>query len=185
MKTPKQTKKTKNTKAIGEVIGHINRQKTRLKSGIFTAVFTVAVESQAAVGNFHIECLFNGLLYFLNPGITKLKHIPTFNADKMIVLLEFVRLFILGRLVAKLMLGNKAAVLQEFNCVVKRGAAHTVPVIFHPDVKRFNIKMTFRSINLTEDGKSFRGFTVSMLTQVFYKNPFNRFKILSVNFFCF
>jgi hypothetical protein len=30
MKTPKQTKKTKNTKAIGEVIGHINRQKPGL-----------------------------------------------------------------------------------------------------------------------------------------------------------
>jgi len=83
----------------------------------------------------------NGVLYFLYPGITKLNHLPTFLADQVIMLSALICLFKLGDVFTKLMFDHQIAFLEQFNGIVKCGAADPVILIFHGNVQSFYIEM--------------------------------------------
>ena len=84
-------------------------------------------------------CSFDDLIY---PGITKFDHISGLHIYKVIMLHTVVCFFKLRNISAELMLNNQAAIQQELNGVVKRGAANTVILVLHKDIERFDIKMT-------------------------------------------
>lgn len=112
------------------------------------------------------ECRFN----ILNPGIAKFDHFSGIGKYNVIVLFEFVRLFELGDIAAKLVLSDQVTSKQQIHRVVKRGPADAVILIFHFDVERFNIKMPIKIVNLTEYGKAFRSFPMAVFFEVSRKN---------------
>ena len=66
----------------------------------------------------YIKQLFNMCLYFIYPGIKKFVGFTRIFEDKMIMLFIEGRFFELGVVGAKLVLGRKPAIQQEFNGVI-------------------------------------------------------------------
>lgn len=118
----------------------------------------------------------------MNPGITKFENLPGIKVNKVVVLLKFERFFELCTIVPELMLGNKVAVEQQIDGIVKRSAAHAVFVVFHLDIERFYIKMPVGIINLLENCKTFRRFPMPQLFKIFCEYLFNCIKIYAFIF---
>src|SRR5690554_2400911 len=93
-----------------------------------------------------VQHFTHGILYILDPWITKLFYLMAFRTDQVIVLLIAVGLFILCQVLPKLMFGDQIAFYQQIQCIVNRGPAYPVIFIFHTDIEGFYIKMASPSI---------------------------------------
>lgn len=136
----------------------------------------ITVKSQGMMRNFDIQCFFNKFPYLFDPWISKLHYFAGFSVNKMIMFLEFVRPLKLGAIITKLMLGNQAAIQQQFDRIIQCSAADPVFVILHPDVKGLNIKVTVSIIYFLKDGKSFRRLPMAPLFEVIREDFLDRFK---------
>lgn len=94
------------------------------------------------------EEIFNVVPDRFNMGIIEFQDISRIIIDEVVVLLNQRGFLKLGVIRPKLVLGNEPAIKQQFNGVVECCPADPVFMIFHPDVKRFDIKMSIRSENL-------------------------------------
>lgn len=119
------------------------------------------------MGDLHTEFFLNGLLDLQQPRIAILHDFPGVEVDEMVVLAELVRTFVLGTVMAKLVLDHQIAVQQQLNGVVQGGATNTVLPVFHPVVEVFNIEMPLGAVNLLQDGKALRSLSKIMVMEVF------------------
>jgi len=105
----------------------------------------------------------------LNPGVVELEHFTCFIENEVIVLGYHVCLLKLGVIRSKLMLGNQAAIQKQFYRVIERSSADPVFMVLHPNVQCLDVKMTFSSKDLFQNGEALRGFPVTMLFEVICK----------------
>ena len=73
-----------------------------------------------------IQQVPHGGFYLLDPGIAKFNHFATIQADEVVVLLEAVGFLILGKVLAKLVLGDEVTTDQEFKSIVNGSPADPV-----------------------------------------------------------
>lgn len=131
-------------------------------------------------GDGNSQQFFNRCLDFLETGIAKLKYRPIFKVDKVVVLLEFEGTLKLRTVVPELMFGYQVTVLQQFNGIVQSGTAYPVLVIFHLEIKGFDIEMPFSGVNFFQYGETFRCLPVPVTFKIFGKYFFYRIKIKAV-----
>ena len=80
-------------------------------------------------------------LNLLYARIAKLHDFTTVDTDDVVVLFIAVRLFELGHILPKLVLGYQVARYEQFEGIINGGPANAVFFIFHVDIQRFHIKM--------------------------------------------
>lgn len=122
-----------------------------------------------------VEQFFYGGFDLFDPRIAEFDNIAGIGADHVIVLAITVGFFELGDIVPELVFPDEARGQEKLHRVVKRCATHTVVFILHLDVERLNIKMTFLRINLGQDRKALRCFSVPVFFQKIAENIFNGF----------
>lgn len=110
--------------------------------------------------------LFNRFFDVLDAGITEFEHFSGVGADHVIVLFFGIRFFKLRLVFTELVFFNQITGKQEFDGVVQGGATHTVLLVFHFYIERFNVKMPIVFVDFIEYGKSLRSFPVTMLLKV-------------------
>lgn len=128
------------------------------------------------MGHFDFKGIFYKLPYFFYPGISKLHNLSCFSINEMVMFFEFVRSFELSAIVAELMLGYQTAIQKQFNGIVQGSAADPVFVVLHTDIKRFNVEMAIRIIDLFENGKPLGSLSVPALFQVVSEDFLNCFE---------
>jgi len=99
-------------------------------------------------------------------------------ANNVIVIFVAVGTFVFRNISAELMFYHQAAIKQQFNSVVERGAADAKIHINHGLVQGIHIEMAFRTVNMVEYGKSFRCFTMLMIREILHKLVFYLFSQL-------
>ena len=95
---------------------------------------------------FNIHLFTNRCCYLLYSGIAEFHHFSTFDTNNMVVLFKFKRSFELGGISSELMFCNKVAGKKKFDGVIKSGSAYTVFLVFHIDIKGFDIKMSLLKV---------------------------------------
>jgi hypothetical protein len=110
---------------------------------------------------------------FVDPRIAELNNLPRFKVNKVIVLAALISTFKLGNIFTKLMLDHKITIEKQFYCIVKRCSAHTVVLVFHENIQRFNVKMTAPGVYFVQNCISLRSLSVSPFFEVFCKYLFN------------
>lgn len=128
------------------------------------------------IQHLEIQQVTHRRLDLLDARITKFNYLATIHADKMIMLLKAVGLFILREVLAKLVLGNEVTTNQEFERIVYSGAANPVIGIFHVDIQRLCIKMIRAAVDFFQDSVAFRCATQMMCFQVRREDFFHFFK---------
>lgn len=133
-------------------------------------------KGKGAVADIKPHQIPDRILYFHQAGVTKLQHLATFSADKMVMLTVFVGLLKLGHIFPELMFHHQTAIQQQLDGVVKGGTADPVFVVLHFDVEGLHIEMPFGKINFTQNGEPLWCLAVAMTLQVGGKNTFHRLK---------
>jgi len=111
-----------------------------------------------------------GFFDLMDPGIAIFINPAAACTNDMIMLFAQIGFFELGNIFTELMLDHKAAVKQQFHCIVECGPADTVIVVLHVDIQFFHIKVTLLGINFIQDGKSFRCFPLTFSFNIFRKD---------------
>ena len=81
--------------------------------------------------------------YFVDPRITEFDNFSGPDINEMVMLAALICFFELGYIFTELMFYYKAAVKEDFNSVIKSCPAHPVILVFHENIKRFYVKMSF------------------------------------------
>ena len=89
------------------------------------------------------------------------------------MLLVLVGALIMGCGLTKLMLSNQVAINEQLDGVVKRCARNPVLLVFHAQIQRLNIKMPLNLINLMQNSKTLRSFSMLVQFDVSRKNFFD------------
>ena len=106
--------------------------------------------------DFNAKLFLDRTLDFKQSRVAKLHHRFRLDVDEMVVLAELVRPLILCAVVPKLVLDDQAAVQQQVDGIVERGAANAVLVVFHLVVERVDVEVPVVRVNLLEDGETLR-----------------------------
>ena len=107
--------------------------------------------------NLHAKLLLNRLLDFEKSWVAKLHHVLRLHVDEMVVLAELVGTLVLCAVVPKLVLDDQAAIQQQLDGVVKRGAADAIFVVLHLVIERVDVEVPICRIDFLEDGKTLGG----------------------------
>lgn len=107
--------------------------------------------------NLHAKLFLNRLLDFEQTWVTKFHHAFGVEVDKVVVLAELVGAFVLCTVVPKLVLDDQAAIQQQLDGVVKRGAADAIFVVLHLVIERVDVEVPICRIDFLEDGKTLGG----------------------------
>jgi hypothetical protein len=112
-------------------------------------------------------------LDLLYARIAKLHHFTAVDTNNMVMLFIAIRLFELGHVLPKLVLGYQVAGYKQFQCVINGGPANAVFFIFHVDIQRFHIKMIAPRINFFEYGKTLGRFPEIFIFEISLENFLN------------
>ena len=93
--------------------------------------------------DFKIHKITYGLLDLMNARIAKFNYFSAGVTYQVVVLFKFIGSFVLRHGAFKAVFGNQTALQQNVNGIVKSGTAHAVIFLFHLNVQRFNVKVTF------------------------------------------
>jgi len=118
------------------------------------------------VQHLDVKQLFQCGLDLLDTRVTKLQHFAGVGEDDVVVLLDPIALLVLRHFVAKLVFADEVAINEQIDGIVQRGPTYAVFVGRHVGEQRLNVEVPFVRINLTENGKPFRRFAVTVLLQV-------------------
>lgn len=138
--------------------------------GLFIVIGFFGVDIQGVVEDFKTEMLGNRIFNQLNARIAEFVNLSRFNINHVIVLLVAVRLFELRHILTELMLAYQVTRQQQLNGVVQRGSTYAVVLIFHQQVQRLHIEMTFIIVHLFQNGVAFGSFSVTVFFEVSRKN---------------
>ncbi len=127
-----------------------------------------------------IEDFLDGLFDGLDARVAEFKHLTRIGHDDMVVLLVEIRLLIMRLVVTELVLAYESAVEQQFNGVVKRGAAHPIVLVLHLDVEVLDIEVFLAIVDLVQDGVAFGGFPMALVFQVLGEDVPYRFLVFAV-----
>lgn len=133
-------------------------------------MFPIAIEIQRVIVYFDVENFFDGLLDGLNSRIAELEHFTGIGHDDVIVLFVEIRFFVVGLILAELVFADQLAIEQQFDGVVKCGAAYAIIFVFHFDIQILDIKMLFAVVNLAQYGVSLGCFAVPVGFEIVRKN---------------
>ena len=137
--------------------------------GYSLVLFEFAVKVQRVVRQFEMVYrtgIFDNLTDAL---VLKLNYFSGLYIDKMVVLDIGQCLFELGNILAELVFDDQLTFEQQLNGIVERGTADTVVLVFHRNIKGFDVEMAFARIDFVENGEAFGGFPVPLLLEVFCK----------------
>ena len=130
--------------------------------------------------NIKIQDFARRFLNLLDARIAEFEYALTVHTDQVIVLFVSVGAFKLGLVFAELVFGNKAAVEQQLNGIVKRGAAYPVLFVFHVYVQRLNVEVPAMRVNFIKNGETLRRLPVSLFFKVFRKDLLNGFAYIGI-----
>ena len=116
--------------------------------------------------NLYPQLFFDGLLDLHKSWVAVFQHLTGVKINKVVVLPELVGMFVLGSVVAKLVLDHQIAVEQQLHGVVQGGATDAVFVVFHPVIERLDVEMPVDRVDLLKDGKPLRGFSEIVIVKI-------------------
>lgn len=125
------------------------------------------------MGDVELQDFAHHALDLLDTRIAKLYHFAAIDTNDVVVLLIAVRLLELRHVFSKLMLGHQIAIQQNLQGIVNRSTAYAVLLVFHVNVERFHIEMVVSTVDLFQDGKTFRCFTQTICFQIVLKDFFD------------
>ena len=132
------------------------------------------------VFDFEFEQFTHHALDLMDPGVAEFDHFATLNADNMVMLLISIAFFKLGRVFAKLVLGDQVTGDQQLQGIINSRPADPVILIFHMEIQGFHIEMVVSGIYLFQDRIAFRGFSEIFILKVSLKNFLDSSVVLSL-----
>ncbi len=127
-----------------------------------------------------IEDFLDGLFDGLDARVAEFKYLTRIGHDDVVVLLVEIRLLIMRLVVSELVLAHESAIEQQFNGIVKRGAAHPIVLVLHLDVEVLDIEVFLAIVDLVQDGIAFGGFPMALVFQVLGEDVPYRFLVFAV-----
>src|SRR5690606_8607945 len=127
--------------------------------------------------NTYPEYFFNRFFNGLYPRVAKFNYLASISKNKVVVLFVKIRFFIMSLILPELMTSHQTTFEQKLNCVVQCSPAHTIVLILHFDIQRFDIKMLVVFINFLQNSVSLGCFSMPFFFQIFGENIFYNFLI--------
>src|SRR5690606_38823667 len=127
--------------------------------------------------NTHPEYFFNRFFIGLYPRVVKLNYLACISKNKVVVLFVRIGYYIVSLILPELMTPHQTTFEQKLNRVVQRSPAHTIVLILHFHIQRFDIKMLVVFINFLQNGVSLGCFSMPFFFQIFGENIFYNFLI--------
>ncbi len=129
-------------------------------------LFTAAIKMQGMVIDFNSKNVLQGRFDVLNSRIAEFQHFIAVGKDDVIVLLVLKCPFEQRGCLTKLMFAHQITVDQQIDGIVKRSPGNAVLLVFHPEVKRFDIEMPFVFIDFSKNGETLRRFAMLVKFQI-------------------
>jgi len=127
-----------------------------------------------------IEDFLDGLFDCLDAGVAEFEHLAGVGHDDVVVLFVEIRLLIMRLVVSELVLAYESAIQQQFDGIVKRGAAHPIVLVLHLDIEVLDVEVLLAIVDLVQDGVALGRFAVPLVFQVFGEDVPHRFLVFAV-----